>query len=433
MANGSSLIEKKMEADTEDLDLVKYTLRAIGILQAVQHMPFSLLNLEENLPVVLQNKEILVDVESAPGPELPFQQIVDPSSLSESLFEPFEATRLTTITTNDTFRSGSSCNALFPLPSPDGGVNSVSEIKNLRSFVENWKMDWKLDDYLRDILPPQGDIHFCVSNIPQKSDEEKVDVYWGLTFLGKTGALVGGILASVPSLEQMGIKNWILPTGDKIPLSSLRPTIFEVVPTNVYSVKQKISRAVDVPLIPLGVEPSGDIPRPEFIGSGTRKIVTTVNNAGDKLAIRHVVLSAELPDGTLYIVDPTGRQFGYKGANGSVIIHGKLDEYKKNFPGQVVGQHNDTPLDPSAAEGFIPVVQRLLAKYFEKRLCAYCGEIDELHPKPIATVPLHIDHSKLLLAAGRCCLEDCKRCKGVAYCSKLCRELDWENHKPSCK
>lgn len=87
MANGSSLIEKKMEADTEDLDLVKYTLRAIGILQAVQHMPFSLLNLEENLPVVLQNKEILVDVESAPGPELPFQQIVDPSSLSESLFE----------------------------------------------------------------------------------------------------------------------------------------------------------------------------------------------------------------------------------------------------------------------------------------------------------------------------------------------------------
>lgn len=124
----------------------------------------------------------------------------------------------------------------------------------------------------------------------------------------------------------------------QIPLSSLRPTIFEVVPTNVYSVKQKISRAVDVPLIPLGVEPSGDIPRPEFIGSGTRKIVTTVNNAGDKLAIRHVVLSAELPDGTLYIVDPTGRQFGYKGANGSVIIHGKLDEYKKNFPGQVVGQ-----------------------------------------------------------------------------------------------
>ncbi|OXA54818.1 SET domain-containing protein 14 [Folsomia candida] len=474
MATGSSSNEEKME----DLDLVKYTHRAVGILQACQHMP-TILNVEENIPVFLSKGDILVDVESSSGSG-GSRQMISPSSLPKALFQwliPSEPTRssshpylrylpqsykrkihgqatttreqglaplfpgtrsnvlltngthwplkATLLTTDDTFRIGSSCNALDPLLPPDEGEKPFFEIRNLRGFMDIWTVNDKLHASLaqnRVLVSPQPIL---------LSDEQNIEVYWGLTFLGKTGALVAGILASVPSLEEMGFKNWILPTGDKIPLSSLRPTIFEVVPINVYSVNQKVTRAVEGPATYFGAEP-GDHPDPEFIRFDTRKVMTTMSDAGDKLTIRHAVLSAELPDGTVYIVDPTGRQFGYKGTNGSVVIHGILDEYKENFPGLVVAQHIDAPLEPSAADGFIPVLQRLLGKYLKKIFCAYCGELDEIHPEQLATTPIN-NGRDLFCSDKPSDLMYCAGCRRASYCTKLCQKLDWKNHKPTCK
>lgn len=76
--------EEKMEADMEDLDLVKFAHRAVGILQAIQHMP-TIKNVEENLPVFLSECDILVDVESSLGPE-GSRHMINPSTLPESLF-----------------------------------------------------------------------------------------------------------------------------------------------------------------------------------------------------------------------------------------------------------------------------------------------------------------------------------------------------------
>lgn len=56
---------------------------------------------------------------------------------------------------------------------------------------------------------------------------------------------------------------------------------------------------------------------------------------GDRLVIRHHVISAVLPDGSVYIVDPTGRVFGYKGCKGSLVVYNSEEEYKAQFPGTV--------------------------------------------------------------------------------------------------
>lgn len=125
----------------------------------------------------------------------------------------------------------------------------------------------------------------------------------------------------------------------QVPLSSLRPTIFEVVPSHLFTIIQKISRDVEGPATYFGAQP-GDHPDSEFIRFDMRKVMTTlIEEAGQaRLVIRHVVLSTKLKDGTVYIVDPTGRQFGYKGANGGLIVHGRVDDYKEKFPGLVVSQ-----------------------------------------------------------------------------------------------
>lgn len=63
----------------EDLDLVNYALRAIGVVQAVQHMP-SVRQVEENLPVFQSKKDILVDIEACGS------RSTKPSTLSKKIF-----------------------------------------------------------------------------------------------------------------------------------------------------------------------------------------------------------------------------------------------------------------------------------------------------------------------------------------------------------
>lgn len=121
---------------------------------------------------------------------------------------PFKASR---IWTNDTFRVGSSCNALLPLSPPPDGVNLLFETRNFPLFLERYK----LTDQLYRVMMRQG-VEPFVSMISLKNNEQKAEFYWGLTFLGKTSAFVAGILASVSSLQEIGVKNWILPTGEKV-------------------------------------------------------------------------------------------------------------------------------------------------------------------------------------------------------------------------
>jgi len=49
----------------------------------------------------------------------------------------------------------------------------------------------------------------------------------------------------------------------------------------------------------------------------------------------HYVIEATLPDGGVYIVDPTSNQFNYR-RPGSLIVHGSWDDYVREFPGKVL-------------------------------------------------------------------------------------------------
>lgn len=67
-----------------------------------------------------------------------------------------------------------------------------------------------------------------------------------------------------------------------------------------------------------------------------KKVTATLTGARNQLVIRHVVLSAQLQNGSHYIIDPTGRQFFFEGPRRSLIVHGTEEQYTHYFPGKVI-------------------------------------------------------------------------------------------------
>jgi len=63
----------------------------------------------------------------------------------------------------------------------------------------------------------------------------------------------------------------------------------------------------------------------------------------------HYVIAAPLPDGSLYILDPTSMQFNYRGPAGSLIAHGTWEDYVAGFPGKVL-KKVETPLYPTLTD-----------------------------------------------------------------------------------
>lgn len=76
--------------------------------------------------------------------------------------------------------------------------------------MEAWKVKEAVEKLMKDD-PVSG------PNVqPIASNDLKESVYWAITFIDKTRALIAGILGSAPRLEKAGVKYWVLPTGDKV-------------------------------------------------------------------------------------------------------------------------------------------------------------------------------------------------------------------------
>lgn len=252
------------------------------------------------------------------------------------------------IYTDDFISLGGSTNPLIPLPPPEKwkAVKIYDTIRTMWSFMQVWNLkDEARQDYQASSF----------LDLPIMSTELREAVYWVLTFIDKSRSLIAGILESAAALEKAGVKYWVLPNRQRVyylihnyiqmsyiftivinmsqvPVGSLRATIFETVPSYVFSVsmqiyndKEKFDKAKGMPYMGVG-------------GVVRRNHVATLVNTkekGKQLVIRHHVLSALLPDGSAYIVDPTGRMFGYRGSGGSLIIHGSEEYYRTCFPGKV--------------------------------------------------------------------------------------------------
>lgn len=114
----------------------------------------------------------------------------------------------------------------------------------------------------------------------------------------------------------------------QVPVASLRATILETVPTHIFSVSMGVNFESEK------YNPEPDDPVVNFDRYVKKRHMATFVT-GDRLVIRHHVISAVLPDGSVYIVDPTGRVFGYKGCKGSLVVYNSEEEYKAQFPGTV--------------------------------------------------------------------------------------------------
>ncbi|OXA64298.1 uncharacterized protein LOC110863401 [Folsomia candida] len=406
----------KME---EELDLLDYVLRAIGVLQAIQHIG-NVRFLQTNQDAYNNKIDVLLNLEPIGS------RIVKYSDLPKKLWEDY---RIVKIYTDDFISLGGSTNPLIPLPPPEKwkAVKIYDTIRTMWSFMQVWNLkDEARQDYQASSF----------LDLPIMSTELREAVYWVLTFIDKSRSLIAGILESAAALEKAGVKYWVLPNRQRVPVGSLRATIFETVPSYVFSVsmqiyndKEKFDKAKGMPYMGVG-------------GVVRRNHVATLVNTkekGKQLVIRHHVLSALLPDGSAYIVDPTGRMFGYRGSGGSLIIHGSEEYYRTCFPGKVT----DEPMElmgvkkymrrfrdePDAA--FIPELKRYLVKWIDKSVCSYCGLIGDIHPIEI-TLCNDGAQPHLKVESTICDVEGCGGCGLVGYCCNYCQNTDWPRHKSKC-
>lgn len=117
-------------------------------------------------------------------------------------------------------------------------------------------------------------------------------------------------------------------------MASLRAAMLETLPSLIYTANMLANVEADGPATWPGAQPY-DLEDPDFRGLHKRKVTARLVRQ-DLLVIRHPVLFVQLPNGTHYIVDPTGRLFGYVGVHRSLIVHGSEAAYKANFPGTVI-------------------------------------------------------------------------------------------------
>jgi hypothetical protein len=165
----------------------------------------------------------------------------------------------------------------------------------------------------------------------------------------------------------------------------------------------------------------------------------------------HFVLEATLANGKKYIVSPGSMEYSYRGPNGCLIAHGESDDFKKNFPGKVLGELDGPSVYKDLRESGLPIgnkmdfgpiydelylrgnrrnnnVERLLnsvIKFYDNRICSYCGWIEgEHHVAPNPDCRYRFRPVILQL---------CGRCGQAAYCGKECQKADWKWHKECCK
>lgn len=111
---------------------------------------------------------------------------------------------------------------------------------------------------------------------------------------------------------------------------------FDVIPRQLWLLD--VHKYFQVGAIVLDHEPPNMIPTVVENAVIGRKLIIKDVDPELGLILRHFVIEASLSDGTSYIIDPTARQFRYKGPNGTLVVHRTLDQYVEDFPGVVLSK-----------------------------------------------------------------------------------------------
>lgn len=202
---------------------------------------------------------------------------------------------------------------------------------------------------------------------------------------------------------------------------------------------------------------------------------TTVTEKG--IIQTHCFLQAKLPSsGETYVIDPAARGCNYrKNKRGQIIVHSSWEAWKEDFPGEVLAKYTIKgpntrttvqdygtkkrkplilrqvdPYGPTPDWSLFKVLHHIgngpktqnisrmaknLIKYLDRKICRYCGRVEDLHPEP----PLPKEVTRRPREAVRMYsfkgveLKDCGRCRKVKYCKEFCQKLDWPRHKIICR